>query len=846
VASREGAPLAHLLVRGRAEDRELRRSGGGDPKIRDVEFRAHGRALRRELESSIKAAEETRLGLDSSLQELRALGVVIVLEGADAAYPLKVESFERFSRHTKRAKQPLWLLLSVVPATDDAPERATVWVSDEYRTRFLRLFEDYLQKSTPNGHPKNRELVANVGRIRAAVLADLWQSDGTPPASGTWWWELWLAPSDEAVGLAARYAQARGLQLAERNLILPERTVIWVRCTWTELQELLFTAVPVTEIRRPELVETVEDLPRDEQDELAEDLLNRLQPTKDAHAPVVCHLDTGVRRTHALLTGSLAQADVHTIVAGVEDRQNHGTAMASLALLGPLDELLLSSVRVELRHRLESVKMLPDTIPGHDPDAYGLITAQAVALPEVSAVARRRVFCIPVTAEPDLSGGAPTLWSASLDALAAGVGIAAHPDGIALLGAPNPDAARLFVVSAGNVPASEFQADYLARCDLSSVEDPAHAWNALTVGAATELTAIPADPSFVGWAALAQAGDVSPHSRTSVMFSHRSWPVKPDICMEGGNVLTDGASDFLGDHPAVSLRTADAHDDLALSSANATSAATAQAARLAALAHATYPELWPESVRGLLVHGAEWTPLMRAAFNGASSKTERLALLRRYGWGVPTEQSVLNSSRQAVTMVTQDEFVPFVGEDHLSRRFRLHRLPWPVEVLRAISAADVTLKVTLSYFIEPTASRRGWRRRYSYPSHGLRFDLKAPTETVDDFVLRVNREARQEEDGGAPPSGATTRWLVGPNQRNLGSLHQDLWTGSGADLAESGVLAVHPIGGWWKYAKRKDRVDRPVRYALIVSLKTAEQNIDLYTPIAVQLELPIPVEIPAT
>ena len=197
-------------------------------------------------------------------------------------------------------------------------------------------------------------------------------------------------------------------------------------------------------------------------------------------------------------------------------------------------------------------------------------------------------------------------------------------------------------------------------------------------------------------------------------------------------------------------------------------------------------------------------------------------------------------------MVTQDEFVPFDGEEYLARRFRLHRLPWPVDVLRGLGAADVTLKVTLSYFIEPTASRRGWRRRYTYPSHGLRFDLKLPTETLDDFFARVNREARIEEEGGTVASGASDRWLIGPNQRNLGALHQDLWEGSGADLAEAGYIAIHPVGGWWKYSKSDDRTDRSVRYALLVSLKTAEQGVDLYTPIAAQLELPIPAEIPAS
>ena len=154
--------------------------------------------------------------------------------------------------------------------------------------------------------------------------------------------------------------------------------------------------------------------------------------------------------------------------------------------------------------------------------------------------------------------------------------------------------------------------------------------------------------------------------------------------------------------------------------------------------------------------------------------------------------------------------------------------------------------MTLSYFVEPAASRRGWRRRYAYPSHGLRFELKAPTETIDQFIARVNREAQAEEDGQRRPSGQSTRWLIGPNQRNVGSLHQDIWRGSGADLAAAGVLAVHPVGGWWKNAKREDRAELPVRYGLIVSLRTAAAGVDLYTPVAVQLELPVETAIPAT
>lgn len=840
-----GQGLPHLWVTDRSSDRSFHRAGGGDPKVRDVERRAHGRARRQELDDAIDQQLRRRGEIDESLlEELRAIGVVIVLEGADPAFPLKIDSLERMSTHTKQPKRPWWRLLSVTEARGDQPERAMVWVSDQYREQFLKLFEQYLTEDTSTGNARNRELVANIATIRTAVLKDLWQSEGAPPIAGPHWWELWLAPDEAGLERLRMFAADRGLRVADRVLRLVDRFVAWVHGPWDALQPLPFTSVPLTEIRRPELADTVEDLERQEQDELTDDLAGRLLAA-DATAPAVCHLDTGVLRSHALLRDSLADDDVHSIVdADGADAKNHGTPMASLGLLGPLDPLLLGTAPVTLRHRLESVKMLPDRAgEAHDPEAYGVVTAQAIALPEAVA-ARRRVFCMPITTEPDLPGE-PSLWSSSVDAIAAGVDIGTSLDGIALLTAPNPAAARLILVSAGNV-SPPYSAEYRDLCDTSVVQDPAHAWNALTVGAHTEFIEQPTDPSFGGWTVVGRKGDISPLSRTSLLFSHRSWPLKPDICMEGGNLLHAGAEDFDDRHPLLSLRAADQRGDTAIGSVNATSAATAQAARLGALATAAYPDYWPETIRALLVHAAEWTPAMRAEIDAAVPKSAKLRMLRRYGWGVPSEEAVLTSSRAAVTMVVQDEFIPFTGKEFASRVFRLHELPWPAEVLRDLGAAEVALRITLSYFIEPTASRRGWRRRYSYASHGLRFELKGPQETVGDFITRVNREAQQEEDEKPRPSGGSDRWLIGPNQRNLGSLHQDIWEGTGADLAECGVVAVNPIGGWWKFNQRRDRMNRAVRYALVLSLRTREQDVDLYTPIATQIGLPVEAAVPAS
>ena len=82
-------------------------------------------------------------------------------------------------------------------------------------------------------------------------------------------------------------------------------------------------------------------------------------------------------------------------------------------------------------------------------------------------------------------------------------------------------------------------------------------------------------------------------------------------------------------------------------------------------------------------------------------------------------------------------------------------------------------RVTLPYFVEPTASRRAGRQRYTYPSPSLGFELQDPLETEAQFIRRVNRDAETEEDGGRSAAGQIG-WLVGPSQRNLRSLHQDI------------------------------------------------------------------------
>lgn len=139
-----------------------------------------------------------------------------------------------------------------------------------------------------------------MARIRAAVLDDLWQSDGDPPRHGEHWWELWLRPEPDAISQVQNYAERFELRLAPKQMRFDGRHVVWIRGSWQQLLALPFTAVPLAELRHPQFADTVEDLDREDQGTLAEDLAVRVKPSPDG-SPAVCLLDTGVRRSHVLL-----------------------------------------------------------------------------------------------------------------------------------------------------------------------------------------------------------------------------------------------------------------------------------------------------------------------------------------------------------------------------------------------------------------------------------------------------------------------------------------------------------------------------------------------------------------
>lgn len=802
--------------------------GPADRAAHAASLRDTLKAIRQEAEAARQAAGITVTGATS--------GITVEFE-SPPCFDLKLQSLET---QRKQAEQRIELLNVRYGQTIDGDriQFATVFIPDGAIKHFFDRFEQYAE-TADGDKPRHKDLVDRIAALRKATLRALWtDTENVYPADGeVIWWEVWLRRHDGAeLARLLDFAEQTGLSVGERRLGFDDRIVILVKGTAAQLSASLDVLNDFAEMRRAKESAAffVDGLSPEEQADWVTNLKNRIV-LPDQGAPAVCILDTGVTQGHPLLQDILAPQDATAVNPhwGAHDHHGHGTEMAGLAGYGDLTGVLASSAPVVVRHRLESVKILPPH-GANPPELYGAITAQAVMRPEIQAPQRQRVFSMAVTATDERDRGQPTSWSAAIDALAAGRSFDPSNQGLVYLDEAAANAPRLFILSAGNVDPAHLQEEHIVRSDLEAIHDPAHAWNALTVGAYTEKASI-SDASYAGWSPLAPAGDLSPWSTTSVSFQE-SWPLKPDIVCEGGNLAMNGKDiDFpIPDLSVLSTLHKPTEKSFALSWA--TSAATAQIARMAAVISAEYPHLWPESVRGLIVQSARWTKAMRTHLDGAGGKKARAKLVRRYGYGAPDLARALRSAGDALTLIAQTSIRPFA--DGKMREMHLHELPWPTAVLAEMGETPVRLRVTLSYFIEPNPGRRGWKTRHRYASHGLRFDMKSPTESIDEFHKRLNNKAL-EEDEAKPDSGSDLAdWFIG-EARNKGSLHSDIWVGTAADLAGRGVIGVYPVSGWWKDQPKRDRSQFGARYSLVITIETDAEGVDIWTPIAQEIGVKI-------
>ena len=269
-----------------------------------------------------------------------------------------------------------------------------------------------------------------------------------------------------------------------------------------------------------------------------------------------------------------------------------------------------------------------------------------------------------------------------------------------------------------------------------------------------------------------------------------------------------------------------------------TSAATALAAKGITELWSDYPDLWPETIRGLYVGSARWIPQMLSHLPQNPQKGQFSVMFQRYGYGVPNLERARRSASNALTLIVEDTITPYglsakTGGD-VHNEMKVFTLPWPVNALRSLHNAQVMLRVTLSSFVAPNPSEAARGTRYGYASHNLRFKLNRADESLQQFRARISELAEQPE---GPTSSEEDIWDFGRNHRDAGSLHIDQLTCSASDLARRNPIAVHPVTGWWKSKIHlKDGLPK-VRYALIVEIDAGEVQTDLYNEIRLAIEV---------
>ncbi len=636
-------PHIYLPGQGQAQRYTAHPAGGGEGGELPARNRAaHAEQLTMALTEAVRAGEALLATRDPVLQG-GAPGFYLEFQlptnQADAVDKLE----------NRRGKSPIELV--AVRPLDTAPDEkvaATVFVPERQRDYYLNkvaAYRDEDRKPNIRGEtgPKNERMVAAIDTARLAVARSLYTDapELFPTPVKEVWWEVWLRVGTRPAFDAA--VQRLNLMMREHALSFPDREVVLVCGTTEALSRIVINTDSIAELR------LARDTPGSflamegaEQHLWSDDLARRVVAPAD-DAPAVCLLDSGTTHRHPLIGLALTPADQQAYDASwsVEDLSHgihggHGIQMSGLSLYGDLMPGLISNGSLELMHRLESVKILPD-YGANDPDLYGAITAQSIARAEIVAPFRPRVVCLAVTSPGDHWRGRPSSWSAELDRLAY-----------------DTDQRRLILVSAGNIGTALEPSDYLIRNDLSPIESPAQAWNVLTVGAFTENVTI-TDHEYDGWEPFAPAGDLMPRSRTSVMW-HHDWPLKPDVVFEGGNLGVDPTTGQGDDVDDLALLTTHRRpEERPFTTSGDTSAATALAARMSAQILVERPELWPETVRALIVHSAKWTARMKAHLGTLDKKD----LLRRYGFGVPSLRRALHSLDNDVTMVVERTLQPF-------------------------------------------------------------------------------------------------------------------------------------------------------------------------------------------
>lgn len=722
------------------------------------------------------------------------------------------------------------ILLNVNTDKDTNQQIATVYIPENKKEKLTKKVENY-RNEDKNGKPQNQELVEKIDVISRTSVENLWSSPiESLPRLEAVWCEIWLAT--EGLNIETIIPNLKGvcalfdIEILENILKFPQRSILIIKANYAQLSELITSFGLIAEIRKTEELNSFwlnQNIT--ENNDWIEEALNLVDFTKTNN--FISILDSGINNGHRLIEPILDEVNRLTVEPGwgVNDSMGHGTSMAGIAIYGNLNAILENKKPLEIHHQIESVKILHPNLP-NEQNKYPLITLEAVNRAIINNPNAKRIFCMAVTTDFQVDFGKPSAYSSVLDSIIFGEDI---------------NDKKIFLVSAGNVRGEHNWKNYPVSNLNLSVESPAQSWNAISIGAYTEKILPDA-------ATVANKFELSPFSTTSSSWDS-NWPIKPEVVFEGGNLIRLENGDVEGHDDIEVLTTSSNSIRHHFTTLNATSAATAFAAYFLAKLRDSYPNAWEETLRALMIHSASWSEEMIAQFQIDTNKVgDVLRLLKIVGYGIPNLQKAIECKSNYLTFISEQIIKPYKLDEGEIKTNEIHyyEFPWPKEILESLGETNVTLRVTLSYFIEPNPGDRGYTTKYAYQSTALKFSLINSGEDFDNFKIRTNKINQDNlkenlgvdklDSGEYDKNTGSSRWALGADTVFKGSIHSNYWNGSAVEIASCNKLAVFPLAsGWWKQLKKQEKHDSQLRYSLIVSIETPENTTDIYTPIATQV-----------
>lgn len=156
--------------------------------------------------------------------------------------------------------------------------------------------------------------------------------------------------------------------------------------------------------------------------------------------------------------------------------------------------------------------------------------------------------------------------------------------------------------------------------------------------------------------------------------------------------------------------------------------------------------MWPETVRALIVHSAEWTDAMRRHVRRADGKAELRASTADTAWAYPIWPAPPATRRasDALTLIAQDIIHPF-------HNGTMREMP-------------------------------------GYASHGLQFDVRRAAEYTNKLRKRLNRLVLAAEEHRPASTDDTGRWKLGPHSAAMRSGPSAYATSCRSSPAKSNLL----------------------------------------------------------